>query len=171
VFIGDIPINWDSQLGNPYPKGYLRDYRLSHRPLMPNKLPITTHRKSVPLRYAFNIGTFYTYYEHSPFRALPLTEFVAFLFILAQNIRLAWFRKHPRGPKKPRLKHSYDPKHPCLYRSSYCRSEVNAVFKGLVSVGLPLFQQQRRAIIKDQVDQQKPRGVFDSINGQRSIIF
>jgi hypothetical protein len=31
------------------------------------------------------------------FRALPLTEFVAFL-LLAQNTRLARFKKHPRGP-------------------------------------------------------------------------
>ena len=46
------------------------------------------------------------------FRTLPLTEFVAFLLTLAQNVRLARFRKHPRGPKKPQPKRSYDPKHP-----------------------------------------------------------
>ena len=46
------------------------------------------------------------------FRTLALTEFVAFLLTLAQNVRLARFRKHPRGPKKPQPKRSYDPKHP-----------------------------------------------------------
>jgi hypothetical protein len=46
------------------------------------------------------------------FRPLPLTEFVAFLLTLAHNVRLARFRKHPRGPKKPQPKRSYDPKHP-----------------------------------------------------------
>jgi hypothetical protein len=46
------------------------------------------------------------------FRTLPLTEFVAFLLTLAHNVRLARFRKHPRGPKKPAPKRRYDPKHP-----------------------------------------------------------
>jgi hypothetical protein len=46
------------------------------------------------------------------FRTLPLTEFVAFLLTLAQHVRLARFRKHPRGPRKPQPKRSYDPKHP-----------------------------------------------------------
>src|SRR5512143_2550159 len=46
------------------------------------------------------------------FRTLPLTEFVAFLLTLAHNVRLARFRKHPRGPKKPQPKRSYDPKQP-----------------------------------------------------------
>ena len=46
------------------------------------------------------------------FRTLPLTEFVAFLLVLAQNVRLARFRKHPRGPKKPPPMRHYDPKHP-----------------------------------------------------------
>lgn len=46
------------------------------------------------------------------FRLLSLTEFVAFLLTLASNVRLARFKKHPRGPKKPQPKQSYDPKHP-----------------------------------------------------------
>lgn len=46
------------------------------------------------------------------FRTLPLTEFVAFLLTLARNVRLARFKKHPRGPKKPRPERSYDPKQP-----------------------------------------------------------
>ena len=46
------------------------------------------------------------------FRPLPLTDFVAFLLTLAQNTRLARFKKHPRGPKKPPPTRCYDPKHP-----------------------------------------------------------
>ncbi len=46
------------------------------------------------------------------FRTLPLTEFVTFLLILAQNTRLAWFKTHPRGPKKPPPPRRHDPKHP-----------------------------------------------------------
>ena len=46
------------------------------------------------------------------FRTLPLTEFVAFLLILAQNTRLARFKKHPRDSKKPPPTRCYDPKHP-----------------------------------------------------------
>lgn len=50
--------------------------------------------------------------EWQVFRTLPLTEFVAFLLTLAHNVRLARFRKHPRGPKKLAPKRSYDRKHP-----------------------------------------------------------
>ena len=46
------------------------------------------------------------------FRTLPLIEFVAFLLSLAQNTRLARFKKHPRGPKKPPPTRCYDPNHP-----------------------------------------------------------
>lgn len=46
------------------------------------------------------------------FRTLPVGEFVAFLLSLAQSVRLARFKKHPRGPKKPAPKRPYDPKHP-----------------------------------------------------------
>jgi len=46
------------------------------------------------------------------FRLLPLTAFVACLLTLAEHVRWARFRKHPRGPKKPPPKRSYDPKHP-----------------------------------------------------------
>ena len=48
------------------------------------------------------------------FRTRPLPEFVACLLTLtlAQNVRLARFRKHPRGPKQPQPKHRYDPKQP-----------------------------------------------------------
>ena len=50
--------------------------------------------------------------EWQVFRTLPLDEFVAFLLTLARNVRLARFKKHPRGPKKPRPERSYDPKQP-----------------------------------------------------------
>lgn len=50
--------------------------------------------------------------EWQMFRTLPLDEFVAFLLTLARNVRLARFKKHPRGPKKPAPKRLYDPKHP-----------------------------------------------------------
>ena len=46
------------------------------------------------------------------FPTLPLTAFVAFRRTRAHHVRLARFRKHPRGPKKPQPKRSYDPKHP-----------------------------------------------------------
>lgn len=50
--------------------------------------------------------------EWQVFRTLPVADFVAFLLTLAQTVRLARFKKHPRGPKKPAPKRPYDPKHP-----------------------------------------------------------
>ena len=46
------------------------------------------------------------------FPTLPLTAFVAFRRTRAHHVRLARFRKHPQGPKKPQPKRSYDPQHP-----------------------------------------------------------
>lgn len=50
--------------------------------------------------------------EWRVFRTLPVDEFVTFLLTLAQNVRLARFKKHPRGLKKPAPKRLYDPQHP-----------------------------------------------------------
>jgi len=50
--------------------------------------------------------------EWGVFRQIPLEEFVAVLYFLAQWVRLAAFRKHPRGPKKPSPKRYYDRHHP-----------------------------------------------------------
>lgn len=47
------------------------------------------------------------------FRHLTVTALVEVLIELAGKVRLARFRKHPRGPQKPRPPHLlYDPKHP-----------------------------------------------------------
>ena len=43
--------------------------------------------------------------EWQVFRQLTVPE-------LAGKVRLAQFRKHPRGPKKPRPPRQFDPKHP-----------------------------------------------------------
>ena len=50
--------------------------------------------------------------EWSVFRRIPLEELVAVLQFLAQWVKLAAFRKHPRGPKKPSPKRHYDRYHP-----------------------------------------------------------
>jgi len=39
-------------------------------------------------------------------------RFVAVLLMLASKINLAHYKKHPRGPKKPKPKVEYDPAHP-----------------------------------------------------------
>jgi hypothetical protein len=50
--------------------------------------------------------------EWQAFRHLTVTDLAEVLIELAGNVRLAKFRKHPRGPKKPRPPRRYDPKHP-----------------------------------------------------------
>ena len=50
--------------------------------------------------------------EWQIFRQLTTTDLAAVLITLAGKVRLAQFRKHPRGPKKPRSRRPYDPKHP-----------------------------------------------------------
>jgi hypothetical protein len=47
-----------------------------------------------------------------PFRTLPVEDFAAWLRKLAAQVRLARFKKHPRGPKKPSSKRVHDPKKP-----------------------------------------------------------
>lgn len=46
------------------------------------------------------------------FTELSTDEFVADLQMLASKINLAHYKKHPRGPKKPKPKATYDPAHP-----------------------------------------------------------
>lgn len=50
--------------------------------------------------------------EWQVFRHLSVTDLVAVLIDLAGKMRLARFRKHPRGPKKPCPTRQFDPKHP-----------------------------------------------------------
>ena len=50
--------------------------------------------------------------EWQVFRHLTVPELADVLLELAGKVRLARFRKHPRGPKKPRPPRQYDPKHP-----------------------------------------------------------
>ncbi|HYQ91261.1 MAG TPA: transposase [Candidatus Competibacteraceae bacterium] len=50
--------------------------------------------------------------EWQVFRHLPVTDLAAVLINLAGKVCLARFRKHPRGPKKPRPPRQFDPKHP-----------------------------------------------------------
>jgi hypothetical protein len=50
--------------------------------------------------------------EWQIFRQLTVPDLAAVLITLAGKVRLARFRKHPRGPKKPRPRRPYDPKHP-----------------------------------------------------------
>jgi hypothetical protein len=46
------------------------------------------------------------------FRQCSQAELVVFLRQLAKNVNLSRFKKHTRGPKKPRAKRVSDPKHP-----------------------------------------------------------
>ena len=46
------------------------------------------------------------------FGRMSLEEFAAVMVMLAGKVDLRQFRKHPRGPKKPQPKHTYDPAHP-----------------------------------------------------------
>jgi len=46
------------------------------------------------------------------FRALSMSQMATILKGLARRVRLAAFRKHPRGPKKASPKRRSDPKHP-----------------------------------------------------------
>ena len=46
------------------------------------------------------------------FRQLTVPDLAAVLIDLAEKVCLARFRKHPRGPKKPRPPRQFDPKHP-----------------------------------------------------------
>jgi hypothetical protein len=46
------------------------------------------------------------------FRQLTVPELADVLIDLARKVPLARFRKHPRGPKKPRPPRQFDPKHP-----------------------------------------------------------
>jgi hypothetical protein len=50
--------------------------------------------------------------EWQVFRHLTVPELAEVLIELAGKVRLAKFRKHPRGPKKPRPPRQYDPQHP-----------------------------------------------------------
>jgi pimeloyl-ACP methyl ester carboxylesterase len=50
--------------------------------------------------------------EWQVFRHLTVPEWAEVLIALAGKVRLAKFRKHPRGPKKPRPPRQVDPKHP-----------------------------------------------------------
>ena len=50
--------------------------------------------------------------EWQVFRHLTVPELAEVLIELAGKVRLAKFRKHPRGPKKPRPPRQFDPKHP-----------------------------------------------------------
>jgi hypothetical protein len=46
------------------------------------------------------------------FRAMTQGEFVEVLRGLACQVRMAAFRRHRRGPKKPAVKRKYNRKHP-----------------------------------------------------------
>jgi hypothetical protein len=50
--------------------------------------------------------------EWQVFRHLTVPQVADVLLDLAGKVCLAKFRKHPRGPKKPRPPRSFDPKHP-----------------------------------------------------------
>ena len=50
--------------------------------------------------------------EWKVFRNYTLSEFSDFLLRLSENVKLARFRKHPRGPEKKPKKRKYDPKTP-----------------------------------------------------------
>jgi IS4 transposase len=50
--------------------------------------------------------------EWQVFRQLTVPEWAEVLIDLAGKVHLAKFRKHSRGPKKPRPPRSFDPKHP-----------------------------------------------------------
>ncbi len=50
--------------------------------------------------------------EWQCFQDLSRSQLAELLVELAQHIRLSAFRKHRRGPKKPRAKPKYDPKRP-----------------------------------------------------------
>ena len=50
--------------------------------------------------------------EWQVFRQLTVPELAEVLIDLASKVPLAQFRKHPRGPKKPRPPRQFDPKHP-----------------------------------------------------------
>jgi IS4 transposase len=50
--------------------------------------------------------------EWQVFRHLTVPELAEVLIELAGKVRLAKFRKHPRGPKKPRPPRQFDPQHP-----------------------------------------------------------
>jgi len=46
------------------------------------------------------------------FRNLSQSELVSLLRYLAANVKMSRFKKHPRGPKKPKQERVRDPKHP-----------------------------------------------------------
>jgi hypothetical protein len=50
--------------------------------------------------------------EWQIFGKMPQKQFIDAMLMLAQNVKLAHFKKHPRGPKKPKKKPRYDPAHP-----------------------------------------------------------
>jgi IS4 transposase len=50
--------------------------------------------------------------EWAPFRYMSLVALVDLLKQLSANIKLSAFLKHPRGPKKKKVKPKLDPKHP-----------------------------------------------------------
>lgn len=50
--------------------------------------------------------------EWEAFQHLPVDRMATWLIELAQHVRLAAFRKHQRGPKKPQPKRQHNPKQP-----------------------------------------------------------
>jgi IS4 transposase len=46
------------------------------------------------------------------FAKMTDAEFIAVMMMLAGKVNLRHFKKHPRGPKKPQPKRTYDPAHP-----------------------------------------------------------
>lgn len=46
------------------------------------------------------------------FRKLSTAQLIKLLKMLSKKVKLSRFKKHPRGPKKPKPKRVFDPKHP-----------------------------------------------------------
>ena len=46
------------------------------------------------------------------FQTLPLATMAAWLIATAKRVQLRKYRKHPRGPKKPPVKRTHDPRRP-----------------------------------------------------------
>ncbi len=46
------------------------------------------------------------------FRGLSKGQLIRLLKMLSKKVKLARFKKHPRGPKKPAPKRVSDPRHP-----------------------------------------------------------
>ena len=46
------------------------------------------------------------------FRKILTAQLIKLLKMLSKKVKLSRFKKHPRGPKKPKPKRVFDPKHP-----------------------------------------------------------